>query len=940
MAAKLKKIFVCSKCEAQFPKWLGQCSECGAWGTIAEEVISQNEKEGLEIQAGNVTEFSQVKIEDYPRFKIGLEEVDRVLGGGIVPGSLVLLGGEPGIGKCLVGSTRIFDPITGVFLPITKWLNKPRHVLSLDETNGQLLPQMVNAFLDQGVQPVLQIKTRLGRTLCCTPTHPLFTPDGWQPVGNLQPGSRIAAPRALPYFGKNMMPEHQVKLIAYILSDGSANSQISVTSIIPEIQTDLTDIAQKFGLQLRVYLKRNSAAKQFRFVQPYDERVKARKKSVAALRGVQSHKGLSWAEWAEQAGVSYGLLNAWRRGESVPSAENLKQLAMAVHVSIKTLAPEARDQAGIQTSVARFLESVGLRFVKASAKFIPTCIFCLPREQMSLFLKTLFSCDGSVFVNKEGQAGISYSTISERLAQDVQHLLLRFGFVTRLRTKLSRVNSRLYTAYEIQLLGVAEVKRFLTEIGIWGREKAKAQIMKIPTPKLSSTQFDTIPTGIKFWKHLRGTTGGLSFKRVSANVGVTLHYHRDNRPLARSTVIALANSYHTPYLQMMAQGEIYWDEIKSIIPAGQEHVYDLSVPEYANFIANDLIVHNSTLVLQIAEKIQNPVLYVSGEESAGQIKLRIDRLKISEKNIQFLGETEINTICATIEKYKPGLSIIDSIQTMFDSNISSSQGTVNQVRVCTGKLLNTAKRIGTSIFIIGHITKEGFVAGPKTLEHLVDTVLYLEGDPYHHFRILRAAKNRFGPTNEVGVFEMSEKGLKEVKNPSEIFLSQKEGEVSGSVISVVLKGTRPFLVEVQALVAKTFYGYSQRRAIGIDFNRLQLLIAVLSLRCNLPLSNFDVHLNLVGGMEVEEPAIDLPVCLSIVSALKNKVIDSKIAVFGEVGLGGEIRPVSFTRERVREAVKLGFKKIILPVLREKVNVPGIELIEVSNLNQAIKEVLF
>ena len=352
----------------------------------------------------------------------------------------------------------------------------------------------------------------------------------------------------------------------------------------------------------------------------------------------------------------------------------------------------------------------------------------------------------------------------------------------------------------------------------------------------------------------------------------------------------------------------------------------------------------STLMAQIADrivncklKIENFVLYVSGEESAGQIKMRMDRLKISDKKIQYLGETDINIICATIEKYQPALAIIDSIQTMSDHGLPGSPGSINQVRVCTGKLLSMAKQTGIPVFITGHITKEGLVAGPKTLEHLVDTVLYLEGDLYHHFRILRAAKNRFGATNEVGVFEMTEQGLLEVKNPSEIFLSQKEINISGSVVSAVLKGTRPFLVEVQALVAKTFYGYPQRRAIGIDFNRLGLLVAVLSLRCGLPLSSFDIHLNLVGGMEVEEPAIDLAVCLAIVSALKNKIIDPRLVAFGEVGLGGELRPVSFVRERIKEASKLGFKKIILPKkAQEKIEIAGVKFIEVLNLNQAIK----
>jgi len=350
----------------------------------------------------------------------------------------------------------------------------------------------------------------------------------------------------------------------------------------------------------------------------------------------------------------------------------------------------------------------------------------------------------------------------------------------------------------------------------------------------------------------------------------------------------------------------------------------------------------STLMAQVAEKLKEKqlVLYVSGEESAGQIKMRMDRLKVSPEKIQYLGETDIDIICATIEKYKPSLAVIDSIQTVSSHGLSGGAGTINQVRTCTSKLVNVAKKTGIPIFITGHITKEGLVAGPKILEHLVDTVLYLEGDPYHYFRILRAAKNRFGATNEVGVFEMTERGLSEVKNPSKIFLSQKEINISGSVVSVILKGTRPFLVEVQALVNRTIYGYAQRKAIGFDFNRLQLLIAVLVRRCGLNLGNFDVYLNIAGGIKVDEPAIDLAVCLSVASAYKNKPINRELAVFGEVGLSGEIRPVSFTQQRINEAAKLGFKKIILPVSKEKIGspTPDLEIIQVRNLAETIKTV--
>lgn len=347
-------------------------------------------------------------------------------------------------------------------------------------------------------------------------------------------------------------------------------------------------------------------------------------------------------------------------------------------------------------------------------------------------------------------------------------------------------------------------------------------------------------------------------------------------------------------------------------------------------------IGKSTLVLQLFNKIGNCALYISGEESIEQIKLRMDRLEIESKTLRFLGETDIEIICATLEKYKPQIVIIDSIQTMYFSELPSEAGSVNQVRVCTVKLLEIAKKNNISIFIVGHVTKEGVVAGPKTLEHLVDTVLYLEGDQFHYFRLLRTAKNRFGSTNEVGVFEMKEKGLIEVKNPSKEFLSQRTKQETGSIVTATMEGSRAFLIEVQALVSKTIFGYAQRRASGFDLNRLQLLATVLTRRCKLNLNNQDIYLNIAGGIKVEEPAIDLAVCLAIVSSFKNKPIDSNLVAFGEVGLGGEIRNVGQIDKRIIEAEKLGFKKIIIPQTNSKFIKNETQIIQIKNLNEAIE----
>ncbi|MDD3102471.1 MAG: DNA repair protein RadA, partial [Patescibacteria group bacterium] len=365
-------------------------------------------------------------------------------------------------------------------------------------------------------------------------------------------------------------------------------------------------------------------------------------------------------------------------------------------------------------------------------------------------------------------------------------------------------------------------------------------------------------------------------------------------------------------------------------------------------------VGKSTLVLQIVRQISNlpvnepnskfqipnSVLYISGEESAEQVKLRLERIGVSENNLKFFGDTDVDVICATIEKHKPKIAVVDSIQTVSSSGVDSEAGSVNQIRASTAKLMEVGKKTQTTIFIVGHITKQGSVAGPKTLEHLVDVVLYLEGDSHHHFRFLRSYKNRFGSTNEVGVFEMKKQGLVEIKNPSEVFLANRNSQViSGSVIAAIMEGVRPFLIEVQALVSRTNFGYPQRKSTGFDFNRLQLLVAVLTKRCGLKLENQDIHINIVGGLEISEPAADLAVAMAIASAFYNKPIDAKTLFFGEVGLAGELRNVSWPEKRIKEAEKLGFEKIVMSKEKFLDFQPKIKIIQEENLSQAIKTVL-
>lgn len=333
------------------------------------------------------------------------------------------------------------------------------------------------------------------------------------------------------------------------------------------------------------------------------------------------------------------------------------------------------------------------------------------------------------------------------------------------------------------------------------------------------------------------------------------------------------------------------------------------VPGSVILLGGDPGIGKSTLLLQVASNIEN-VLYVSGEESIEQIKMRFDRLKLKSSTLKLLAETDLNAIIKAIDHEKPNLIIIDSIQTMFSSDFPSTPGSIVQVRECAMRLQNLAKTSHTSVILVGHVTKEGSVAGPRILEHLVDVVLYLEGQDQQNTRILRGAKNRFGATDEIGIFEMQESGLAGIENPSKLFLEERLKNIPGSVVTAAVEGTRALLVEVQALTTKSFYGFPQRRATGFDLNRLQLIIAVLQKRAGLNLSDQDVFINIAGGIKIKETAVDLAVALAIASSIKGIAINSRVCAFGEVGLSGEIRSVGYGKKRVAEAERMGLNQII------------------------------
>ncbi len=353
-------------------------------------------------------------------------------------------------------------------------------------------------------------------------------------------------------------------------------------------------------------------------------------------------------------------------------------------------------------------------------------------------------------------------------------------------------------------------------------------------------------------------------------------------------------------------------------------------------------IGKSTLILQLCNKMQGEgkVLYVSGEESAEQVKIRADRLGIHNENILFLGETDIELIENHILEIKPKLVIVDSIQTMYSDDISSAAGTVSQVREITARIMRICKGNDITTIIIGHVTKEGNIAGPRVLEHMVDTVLYIEGERYFSYRILRSVKNRFGSTNEIGMFEMQNEGMVEITNPSSVLISEREDNPSGSVIVASMEGTRPLLIELQALTTPTVFGLPRRTANGIDYNRLTLLVAVLEKKAGLSLGSQDIYLNVVSGIHISEPAVDLGMIIAVASSFKNIAIEKNTVVIGEVGLTGEVRAVNLIDKRLKEAEKLGFKTCIIPesnkkLLKEKYK---LDIIGVRTVNDALKAV--
>jgi DNA repair protein RadA/Sms len=406
-------------------------------------------------------------------------------------------------------------------------------------------------------------------------------------------------------------------------------------------------------------------------------------------------------------------------------------------------------------------------------------------------------------------------------------------------------------------------------------------------------------------------------------------------------------SYGVPRSKPQRLSEVTRDALERLqlpMPEFSRVLGDGIVPGSLVLVGGDPGIGKSTLLLQVSAlmaEVLGKVLYVSGEESVRQMKMRAQRLGITTDQLYLLTETNLNIIVEHIQELAPKMIVVDSIQTVYLDELKSTAGSISQVRECASQLMQVAKGEGIPIFLVGHVTKAGAIAGPKVLEHIVDTVLYLEGDRFHAYRLLRSVKNRFGATSEVGVFEMGSQGLIEVANPSEAFLAERLPNAAGSTIAVTLEGTRPLLVEIQALASTTSFGLPRRTANGVDFNRLLLLAAVLNKRVGLRLSDQDIFVNVVGGLKINEPAADLAVATAIASSFKSTPVAADLAIVGEIGLSGELRAVGQLSKRLNEAAKLGFKRCLVPksFRRQEITSDGIEVIGARSLQEALQVAL-
>ncbi len=869
-STRTKSKFVCQNCGRQSPRYMGRCPSCSEFNTMVEEFVEVTKvggktttRERVVLPHSQPQKLSDISQDATKRWTIPIGEMNRVMGGGLVPGSIILIGGDPGIGKCVSENTYISSDKGFIQVKSVK----PDQTIVDDFVPLEIGVQSIDGlrqtshFYDSGVKPTQRIETRMCYQLQATYTHPVLTlsPQGqkcWKTMQDIQVGDFVAIQRHGAVWGNfTELPVFEFE------AHGN--------SIHPRFPTQLDiETAYVFGLLI-------------------------------------GDGCLTAASSAQLTANDPEIINTYRHW-----AETLN-LHMSVTKKSGTTAVMCRIGNRI---LMRWLDKLGLSNAGAKDKQVPWSILLSMQENVRAFLQGLFDTDGSAH-----KLGVEFCTISEQLARQVHLLLLQFGIVGKLRFKANQYAG----AWIIQMQG-NNARLFYERIGFRLERKQCKQAL---LPIKANNNLDVIPY------------------MPPVNVFLIPNVHRKDRRYIRGTRAASYEkarkiAQFIPEINDLLEPEFYWDKVVKAEDSGLAPCYDLCVPETHAFVTNGIVSHNSTLVLQSSTALANSigrVLYVSGEESVQQIKMRADRMGLQADELYLLTETNLADIFEQVNRIDPAILIIDSIQTIYTEESESSPGSVSQVRECASRLQMLAKTTGTCVFMIGHVTKDGSIAGPRVLEHIVDTVLYLEGDPFQAYRLLRSVKNRFGATSEIGVFEMSGLGMIEVPNPSEVFLAERVLNSPGTAIAVTMEGTRPLLVEIQALTSPTSFGNPRRTPNGVDMNRLLLISAVLTKRLGLKLHEHDIFLNVVGGMKVDEPASDLAMALALASSYYEKAIPGDMAFIGEVGLSGEIRAVSQLPARLHEAAKLGFKRVMMPKMRRKLpDLPdGIKLVEVRNVGEAL-----
>ncbi len=879
--SKTRTLYVCQNCGRQSPRLMGKCPSCGQFNTMVEEIQEVTKPGKMERRPSPMIRAEPQRLTEIggdvgERLYVPVEEFNRVLGGGIVPGSIILLGGDPGIGKCVVEGTLV--PTERGLIPIEQL--KPaesvegfsKQVVGVQSLDGL---RYTSHFYDSGVKPTIQIQTRMGYKLKGTYVHPVLTlsTNGqkcWKKLQDIEKGDYVAIQRHGAVWGNIVcLPQLDVKP-----QRSDAKQPKLPKTLTPDFAYILGVMVGDGCMLQKNYV--NFTTNDYEIVDAFER-------------------------WCKSIGLELDKPKTDTRGNRYDYRIN-------------------------SITLKRWLQGLGLKAVKSYQKEVPYIVMQSTQENIRAFLSGLFDTDGSAYFGKSNSGNVDFCSTSEKLARQVHLLLLQFGIVGKLRFK-----PNLYVGSWIIHLQGNNARLFYEKVGF---RLIRKQAGRSLLPANANGNLDVIPY-----------IPELEVTRMPGNRGANA-MHRSHlrryvsgvRHMSYEKMKGYLNIY--PELQTYVDEHYFWDRIETVDTSGEEHCYDLTVPVTHAFVTNGIVSHNSTILLQISALLAQEVgivLYVSGEESARQIKMRADRMNVTADDLFLLTETNLSSIFEQVNRLDPAILVIDSIQTTYMEEIESSPGSVTQVRECASRLQHLAKSSGISVFLVGHVTKEGNIAGPRVLEHIVDTVLYLEGDPFQAFRLLRSVKNRFGATSEVGVFEMGGDGMTEVPNPSEAFLAERVVNAPGSAIAITMEGTRPLLVELQALTSPTSFGNPRRTPNGVDMNRLLLISAVLSKRVGLKLHEQDIFVNVIGGLKVNEPASDLAMAVAMASSYFDKAIPADLAIVGEVGLSGELRAVGQLPARLNEAAKMGFKRALIPKLRKKLDgiPPSLKVIEARNLGEAL-----